>query len=106
MSGGFAVLPGDADSVTPRMLEIRVAYDVRRGNPLKRYTKTDFRVDIPPITLDPHPVGMEILECSENRILVRITDPAFGLHVTGFDERRDLYVRTVPMEDAHGDSAT
>jgi hypothetical protein len=103
--GGFAILPATQGWTPPRILDIHVAYDVRRGNPIKRYRTADFRVNAAPIKLDPPPMGMDILECTENRILVRIVQHSFGLHVTGFDERRDLYVKAVPVEDAHGDSA-
>jgi len=100
--GGFSILPGDAGVVPPAELDIRVAYSVRRGSPLRRYSKADFAVDEPPVQMDPPPHNIGVLECAENRIRVAIRDPDFSLHVTGFDERRDLYVRVVAKENADG----
>lgn len=104
--GGFSVVPGDDGAGPPSLLDIRVAYDIRRGNPLKKYNIADFRLDKKPVRFDPEPQGVDILERSENRMLVAVTDPNFSLHVTGFDERRDLYVRAVSKEKADGNSAT
>lgn len=102
MLGGFSIVPGDPGSTPPELLDIRVAYDVRRGNAIKRYNRADFQLDKKPIRFDPEPQGIEILENSENRVLLKIKDPSFSLHATGFDERRDLYVRAVPKESIDG----
>jgi hypothetical protein len=102
IQGGFAILPDDVSSL-PRILEIRAAYDVRRGNPLKRYRTSDFRVEAPPIRFEPPPRGVELLEYRENRIVLEILDPRFSLHLAGFDPRRDLYVRVEPKEDVFAD---
>jgi hypothetical protein len=101
VSGGFSVLPGEGGSEPPEVLDIRVAYNIRRGNPLSKYNPADFRVDQAPIKFNPEPKGVDI-ECSENRIVARIRDSDFRLHVTGFDERRDLYVKAVAREDTNG----
>lgn len=102
--GGFVVVPGDEGAAPPARLDIRVAYNIRRGNPLKKYAPADFQVDQPPIRFDPQPQGVDLLECAGNHILAAIRDPHFSLHVTGFDEIRDLYVRAVPKDE--GDANT
>ncbi len=80
-----------------------MAYDVRRGNPLRKYHLADFRVEQRPIELEPAPVGLNVINREANRIRVEVTDPDFRLSVRGFDENRDLYVN-VKMEERHDDS--
>ncbi len=103
IKGGFAVVKGDAATTPPAELDIRMAYDVRRGNPLRKYHPADFRVEQRPIELDPAPIGVNILQREANRIRVEVTDPDFRLSVRGFDENRDLYVN-VKMEEQDDDS--
>ena len=104
--GGFAILPGEPDTTPPALLDIRVGYDVRRGNPIKRYNLADFQLDKRPIRFDPEPQGVEVKECTENRMLIAIANRNFSIHVAGFDERRDLYVKAIPKESVDGGSAT
>jgi len=98
VKGGFSVTSTKQKCHPPLLLVIEVAYDVRRGNPLKRYSVADFRLQEPPIVLEPEPEGVEVIESRDNCILARVTEETFGLHVRGFDERRDLYVRVSPKE--------
>jgi len=104
--GGFAILPGETGTTAPAFIDVHVAYDVRRGNPIKRYNPADFDLTKQPIRFDPEPRGVDIKECIENRILIAITEPEFSLHVAGFDERRDLYIRATPKELVDGGSAS
>lgn len=96
--GGFAVVPGDKTTTVPATLEIEVAYDVRRGNPLRKYNPADFRVDQPPIRFDPPPESVAVQQFVDNRIVIEVEKPHFSFHVTGFDERRQLYVRATLRE--------
>lgn len=98
IAGGFSVSPAGTGLTLGTQLDIRVAYDIRRGNPLKKYNSSDFEVNKFPITLVPAPQGLEIVEQQENRIVARVSDPDFRIHVKGFDERRDLFVRVTPKE--------
>lgn len=91
-SGGFAIVRGDAGTDPPASLRVRVAYDVRRGNPLKKYDEADFRIGAGAVKLDPAPQGVHIVSSERNEILASITAPDFRLTVSGFDARRDLYV--------------
>ncbi len=104
INGGFSVLPTNNDTSPPATIDIRVAYDIRRGNPLKRYRPEDFSVDQEPIRLDPEPKRLNIVRRSGNRIVVAVQDPDFALHVIGFDKRRQVYVRAVAREDTDGGS--
>jgi hypothetical protein len=96
--GGFSVLPGGGSS-PPRLFEVLAAYDVRRGNPLRRYRKSDFILSAPPIKLEPPPRGLKIVGYKDNGVLVEVLSPEFSLHLVGFDRYRDLYVRVEPRED-------
>lgn len=103
VQGGFVITPGDTRIQTRARLHISIAYDVRRGNPLRKYHPADFRVNDPSIRFDPPPQGMEILTKNDNHISVKILDPDFRLTVVGFDEKRDLYVN-VKIEEVANDS--
>lgn len=95
VEGGFSVVPSSDESQIPRRLDIRVAYSVRRGSPIRRYDRSDFELDKEPIQVESE--GLSIDECSENRVLITIKNKNFGLHITGFDIKRDLYVRAVKV---------
>ncbi len=97
INGGFSITPGDDGAPLPPRLEIRTAYDVRRGNPLSRYRPEDFRLDKAPIKISA--TGMDILECHENRMLVAVLDKDFNLTVNGFDENRDVVIRAAVKGD-------
>lgn len=97
--GGFTVTRGDAGTKPPARLNIRVAYDIRRGNPLGKYDRADFQLNYAPITLEPPPEGLKIIAKEENRLLVEILVPEFRISVAGFDELRDLYVNVKMEED-------
>ena len=101
LKGGFAVAPGQAPPRPGRRVQIRAAYDVRRGNPLKNYHPADFqwadlRLDVQ---------GAEIEFAEDNRLVARLTRPDFCVTVTRFDEARDVYVRADVIEEASDDPA-
>ena len=98
VNGGFSVTPGDANAALPSRIEIRTAYDVRRGNAMSRYRPEDFKLDKSPIETETK--GLDILECEHNRILMAVHDKDFHLTVNGFDENRDLVIRATVKGDA------
>ena len=98
VKGGFSVTPGDANAAPSPRIEIRAAYDVRRGNAMSRYRPEDFRLDKSPIKTKTK--GLDILDCEDNRILVAVQDKDFYLTVNGFDENRDLVIRATVKGDA------
>ena len=91
VKGGFSIQPGHKDATIPPALDVRVAYDIRQGNPLKKYHEADFQLDRAPIKIEKKS-GVEIRQCSGNEISFEITDADFNLTVGGFDQNRDLYV--------------
>lgn len=102
VTGGFVVTAsGVDDAPVPEALEVSVAYDTRRGNPLKRYNVADFQLGEAPVEIALS--GLRLDECSGNRMVVMLTEADFRLEVTGFDANRDLYLRVTPREASHGD---
>lgn len=76
----------------PKLIEIRAAYDVRRGNALKKYDPADFNLADAEFQLKPAPHGVQIVERAKNRMLVKVMAPDFELSVIGFDTKRDVLV--------------
>ena len=98
ISGGFSIKPVSNDKKTLKTLRVKLAYEVRRGNPLKKYSILDFDVSREPISIDSE--GLSISKCINNTIEVAIQEPEFFLNVMGFDTTRDLYVKvSVETED-------
>lgn len=97
LAGGFAVKGNEGALTLPCRVQVRAAYDVRRGNPLKRYHPADFQW---------RDLGLEIkgaeLESAEgNEILLRATNAEFDIRVTGFDESRDIVVSATVRNSDH-----
>ena len=91
-SGGFAILPG-SEPLPSVLLRVRVSYDVRRGDPLRRYRTSDFRLDEEPIIVEVR--NGRILRIRDNFVEVELLGPDFSVEVTGFDEKRQLYVKVI-----------
>jgi hypothetical protein len=88
--GGFRVPRNPASAERPKRVSIRVAYEVRRGNPFKKYEPFDFKLDESPIVVTP--VGADC-DCKDNTIQIRPIDNQYLVEVTGFDPHRDLTVK-------------
>ena len=75
----------------PVKAEIKVAFDVRRGNPFKQYEPYDFDLGSKLIQISSS--GCNVLKQGENKLIIEVTnDNIFNLQVTGFDPKRDLVV--------------
>jgi hypothetical protein len=101
LAGGFWIGPGDPQAATPATLEVQVAYDVRRGNPLKRYDVADFDLSDSAKHLAGSQQNVTVVSAAENRATVRIDGPEFRVTVAGFDENRDLFVRATARDDTN-----
>lgn len=89
LAEGFSVTVLDGFKAKSE-LQIRVAYDVARGDPLKKWEKFDF--EFKNLRLDV--VAGEITKVSGNELTVLVDDPGdFHLKVRGFDRERDLVVK-------------
>jgi hypothetical protein len=87
-------LRGRVDKEAPRRLEVLAAYDVLRGNPFRRYSPLDFRMDK---SIAVQARGAGIVTRQENRLELEIKAPEFEVLVTRFDENRDLRVKVRPL---------
>lgn len=96
--GGFNVFPHPGARSVPKEIILEVAYDVRHGNPFKRYKTFDFQLDRPPITLLASGVKTQILK--PNVLSLILEKPNFRFTATGFDPNRDLKIKTLPSFDA------
>lgn len=103
-AGGFSVTKGDDDAAVPESIVIRAAYDIRRGNPIKRYNPADFNLNKAPIRLEPDPTGLDITEIADNRIVAKVTARDFSIHVIGFDPKRQLFVKVTATGADDGNS--
>ena len=88
--GGFRVFYGDRRAECPTAIDVKVAYDRRNGNPLRRYSEADFQFGDAQLEITNHSARVEVL--SGNEIRLHIEDQDFDIAVTGFDANRDLYL--------------
>lgn len=91
--GGFRVITEKSANSFPYTATITMAYDVRHGDPIKRYDKLDF--DIGSKDFQSQVTAGEILIMHLNKLKVKANGPEFELKLKGFDEKRDLVVRVV-----------
>ncbi len=103
LRGGFAIRAGDPQAPLPPCIDIRVAYDVRRGNPLRKYHEADFDLGRSPVRFDAQVSGVEVKTASGNQMLIAVERAGFNFEVTGFDPDRDLYVKAEVKEAADVD---
>jgi hypothetical protein len=94
IKGGFRLAKRPQATKLPRYITVWVAYDVRSGNPFKKYTPLDFDVAKSPITIQVQ--GAKVLLNKDNTIQIEVQKGNFKLAVIGFDMHRDLRIRTLP----------
>lgn len=94
IKGGFRLTKRQKATKVPRYINVWIAYEVRSGNPFKKYTPLDFDVSKPPIRLQIE--GAKILLNNQNVIQIEVQRVNFKLSVTGFDMHRDLRIKTNP----------
>ena len=102
---GFTVSKAPKAEETPSELEVYVAYDVRKGDPIHKYDPSDFQLLVKPVVISEAPKGLAKIDSSGNMIRLKVTDPDFSLTMTGFDTRRDLVVRVVAKGRFNDDAA-
>ena len=96
-SGGFTVAPGTSPVAPGAKVKIQMAYDTRRGGALTKYRIDDFRLDEHPIQYQVN--GVDVLSVIGNELLVEVVEPdSFRISVTGFDIKRQIYVRADLVE--------
>lgn len=101
--GGFSIASGDPEARQPEQLLVEVAYDDRTRNPLKSWYRTDF--DLAKLSISsPKELAenIKLVSAGGNRLIAQVLKPEFKLNVTGFDERRNLFVRVLEQEATDG----
>jgi len=105
VQGGFTITEGEQGAKTPAQLDIKCAYDLRSGNPIKQYESAakagiyDFRIEHDGVKITQQ-VGVNIIERLNNHIRLQIVASEFRFTVRGFDENRDLFVNVRMVEGA------
>jgi hypothetical protein len=94
LSGGFRLARQSQATKIPRYITVWMAYEVRTGNPFKKYSPLDFDIVSPPIQLRLD--GARWIHCQNNIIQFEVKQGDFSLTVTGFDIHRDLRIKTIP----------
>lgn len=101
--GGLAVVPGTSLPPVPFLFELWCAYEIRSGNPLKKWHPADFtlgKTGLPIKLFGP----VSVITAQNNRAMLRVDGPDFRVSVDGFDTNRDIYVRAAVKEVGHADT--
>ena len=90
-AGGFTASLAEAgQQATPMRVRLRLAYDVRRGDPYNRWSAADFDLgeDHERIAHS----GGDLLNAIGNRLEILAKSPDWKLQLKGFDPNRDLII--------------
>jgi len=91
VTGGFtATLTEEGQKQVPIPLRVRMAYDVRKGNPYNKWAEADFDLNSNQAAM--RMSGGDMLKVSGNRLEILATSPEWKLQLHGFDPKRDLIV--------------
>ena len=96
--GGFRVAEASGSKDLCGRLDVFVAYDCRRGNPLTRFAETDFQLDADPVLIKSHLAIVQVL--APNHLVIYPQKSGFSVIVAGFDINRDLFVQVREAEVA------
>lgn len=91
-AGGFAIVAGASPPKPPYLIEVRCGYEIRSGNPLKRWDAADFtlgNLGLPIVCEGP----VRVLNTKGNHAILRVDGPEFRASLDGFDTNRDVFVR-------------
>ena len=90
-TGGFTASLAEAGrQATPMRVRLRLAYDVRRGDPYSRWSAADFDLGGDPGRITHS--GGDLLNVTGNRLEILAKSPDWKLQLNGFDPNRDLIV--------------
>jgi len=94
IKSGFRLTKQPKARKLPKFISVWMAYEVRSGNPFKKYTPLDFDVSQPLIKIKAE--GAKILLNKHNVIQLEVQKGNFKMSVIGFDMHRDLRIKTNP----------
>jgi hypothetical protein len=102
---GFTVARSkDAPLPAGAALQVSLAYDIPRGDPLKHWSPFDFEISKKNGGLMPTCEGLNAKLLQRNIIRLEILSEEFSFALDGFDAHRDLYVR-IEEVSAHDEEA-
>jgi hypothetical protein len=92
-NGGFDLVAGPAAMTWsyPRVIRIRIAYDMIGANPFKRHSPFDFDLS-KKAEIAIESTGSKCEPVSANTLKLIVNEPEFSLQIRGFDTRRDIVV--------------
>ena len=93
IAGGYRIARKPETDFKRTRIRTRVAYNTRHGDPFRKYHPLDFVLGEPPIVIESQ--GVTIEHRGENELLFVAEQEDFEVKVVGFDEKRDIRVRTV-----------
>lgn len=89
---GLKVIKNSKAEILPEHIKLKMGYDVPRGNPIKSYQELDFDIAKSPIVISSS--GVYFTKKEKNVLEFDIVDQSyFEIQLTGFDEKRDLYLK-------------
>lgn len=89
---GLKIIKNPAAEELPESIRLKLGYDVPRGNPIKSYQELDFDVAKSPISIESS--GVYFTKKEKNEMEFNIEDKShFEIVLTGFDEKRDLFLK-------------
>ncbi len=89
---GLKIVRNPEASHMPESLQAKLGYDVPRGNPIKSYQELDFDISKSPIKIES--TGVYFTKKEKNELEFNIDDTNFfEIKLTGFDEKRDLFLK-------------
>jgi hypothetical protein len=94
ITGGLKIYKNSDAEELPESIRVKLGYDVPRGNPIKNYQELDFDLSKSPIMINHK--GVKITKKEKNELEFEIDDSHyFEIALTGFDEKRDLFLKTM-----------
>jgi hypothetical protein len=94
---GFSLSKHPQAKKIPKVVTLEMAYDVRQGNPFKKYQPFDFELSKFPMVVRGKGVKASVLR--PNALQLELEELGFKLMVTGFDPNRDLKIKTTTNLD-------
>jgi hypothetical protein len=89
---GLKIIKNPNSEGAPENISLKLGYDVPRGNPIKSYQVLDFDVSKSPIVITSS--GVYFTKREKNELEFDIENKShFEIKLTGFDEKRDLFLK-------------
>lgn len=99
--GGFNISLVNAEQAFPRKAILKIAYDIRSGNPFKKYDKLDF--DLYEDKIEIYFSNCTITKKENNVIEFNIINDKMNMELLGFDPNRDLVI-DIKWEDYNNET--